>query len=226
MRWMALSYLYIDGNNDNILHKPCPFVLEGTRATLEDILDPQVDENTNQDVAEVISCIRATKFALGQLGELPLCNRLIKEAHAMLMENVRGQEKSPGHFRHSQNWIGGIGSTLKNATFIPPAPEDMTLALSDLEKYINNDKELDTLIRVALIHYQFETIHPFLDGNGRIGRLLITLYLIEQKVLTMPVLYISYYLKKNRIEYYERLSEVHNNGNFEQWVKIFSARTL
>jgi Fic family protein len=195
--------------------------IEGTQATLEDVLDPLIDENANRDVAEVINYIRATEFSIARLKELPLCNRLIKEAHAVLMEGSRGQEKNPGEFRYSQNWIGGQGSTLKNARFIPPAPEDMAAAISDLEKYINGDDELDILICVALIHYQFETIHPFLDGNGRVGRLLITLNLIEKGVLTTPALYISYFLKKNRIEYYDRLSEVRRNGNYEQWVKFF-----
>jgi len=195
--------------------------IEGTQATLEDVLDPLIDENANRDVAEVINYIKATEFSIARLKELPLCNRLIKEAHAVLMEGSRGQEKSPGEFRTSQNWIGGQGSTLKNARFIPPSPEDMTVAISDLEKYINGDDELDVLIRVALIHYQFETIHPFLDGNGRVGRLLITLYLMEKGVLSTPALYISYFLKKNRIEYYDRLSEVRRNGNYEQWVKFF-----
>jgi len=195
--------------------------IEGTQATLEDVLDPLIDENANRNVADVINYIKATEFAIARLKELPLCNRLIKEAHDVLMKDVRGQEKSPGEFRTSQNWIGGQGSTLKNARYIPPAPEDMTEAVSDLEKYINSDDELDVLIRVALIHYQFETIHPFLDGNGRVGRLLITLYLMEKGVLTTPALYISYFLKKNRIEYYDRLSEVRRNGNYEQWVKFF-----
>jgi len=195
--------------------------IEGTQATLEDVLDPLVDENTNRDVAEVINYIKATNFAIAGLRELPLCNRLIRESHAILMEDSRGQEKNPGEFRRSQNWIGGQGSTLKNARFIPPAPEDMVQAISDLEKYINEDNSLDVLICGALIHYQFETIHPFLDGNGRIGRLLITLYLIAKGVLTTPALYISYFLKKNRIEYYDRLSEVRRNGNYEQWVKFF-----
>ena len=195
--------------------------IEGTQATLEDVLDPLVGENANRNVADVINYIKATEFAISRLKELPLCNRLIKEAHAVLMEGVRGQEKNPGEFRNSQNWIGGQGSTLKNARFIPPAPEDMTIAMSDLEKYINGEDELDVLIRVALIHYQFETIHPFLDGNGRIGRLLITLYLMEKEVLTTLALYISYFLKKNRIEYYDRMSEVRRNGNYEQWIKFF-----
>ena len=147
--------------------------------------------------------------------------RLIKETHAVLMEGVRGQEKSPGEFRHSQNWIGGQGSTLKNARYIPPSPDDMQEAMSDLEKYINADDDLDVLIRAALIHYQFETIHPFLDGNGRVGRLLITLFLMEKRVLSTPALYISYFLKKNRVEYYDRMTEVRTKGNYEQWVRFF-----
>lgn len=195
--------------------------IEGTQATLEDVLDPLVNENANRNVADVINYIKATDFAIAKLNELPLCNRLIKEAHAVLMAGVRGQEKSPGEFRYSQNWIGGQGSTLKNARFIPPTPEDMTAAMSDLEKYWSDDDALDVLIRAALIHYQFETIHPFLDGNGRIGRLLITLYLMAKGVLTTPALYISYFLKKNRIEYYDRMSEVRRNGNYEQWIKFF-----
>lgn len=195
--------------------------IEGTQATLEDVLDPMLDENTNRPVGEVINYIKATDFAINRLKELPLCNRLIKEAHKVLMSGVRGQEKNPGEFRHSQNWIGAAGSSLQNASFVPPSPEDMVQSMSDLEKYLNSEDELDILIRVALIHYQFETIHPFLDGNGRIGRLLITLFLMEQNVLTTPVLYISYFLKKNRIEYYDRMTEVRNKGNYEQWVKFF-----
>lgn len=195
--------------------------IEGTQATLEDVLDPMLDANTNRNVADVVNYIKATEFAINRLQTLPLCNRLIKETHAVLMEGVRGQEKSPGEFRYSQNWIGGQGSTLKNARYIPPSPDDMLDAMSDLEKYINADDDLDSLIRAALIHYQFETIHPFLDGNGRVGRLLITLFLMEKKVLSTPALYISYFLKKNRVEYYDRMTEVRTKGNYEQWVKFF-----
>ena len=137
------------------------------------------------------------------------------------MEGVRGQEKTPGEFRRSQNWIGGRGSTLQNARYIPPAPEDMKEAMFDLEKYINGTDGMDELIRAALIHYQFETIHPFLDGNGRIGRLLITIYLIERGILKAPTLYISYFLKKNRVEYYDRMTEVRRSGDYEQWVRFF-----
>lgn len=195
--------------------------IEGTQATLEDVLDPMIEENTNRPVGDVINYIKATEFAINRLKELPLCNRLIKEAHAVLMSGVRGKDKSPGEFRHSQNWIGAVGSTLNNASFIPPSTEDMIEAMSDLEKYINADDELDVLVRAAIIHYQFETIHPFLDGNGRVGRLMITLFLMEQGVLTTPALYISYFLKKNRIEYFDRMTEVRNKGNYEQWVNFF-----
>lgn len=195
--------------------------IEGTQATLEDVLDPLLDANTNRNVADVVNYIKATEFAINRLQSLPLCNRLIRETHAVLMEGVRGQERNPGEFRYSQNWIGGQGSTLKNARYIPPSPDDMQDALSDLEKYINSDDALDVLIRTALIHYQFETIHPFLDGNGRVGRLLITLFLMEKKILTTPALYISYFLKKNRVEYYDRMTEVREKGNYEQWIKFF-----
>ena len=137
------------------------------------------------------------------------------------MEGVRGQEKNPGEFRRSQNWIGPAGCGLKDARYIPPNPEDMVTAMSDLEKYINENQDYDPLVRAALIHYQFETIHPFLDGNGRIGRLLILLYLMEQGLLKEPVIYVSYFLKKNQVEYYDRISEVRRSGNYEQWVKFF-----
>lgn len=195
--------------------------IEGTQATLEDILDPNVDHNANANAAEVINYIKATEYAVNRLNDLPLCNRLIKEIHAVLMADVRGQEKSPGAFRTSQNWIGGTGSSLKNARFIPPSPEDLGDCMSDLEKYIHMDDDTDPLVKAGLIHYQFETIHPFLDGNGRIGRLLIILYLIEAGVLTTPALYISCFLKMNRLEYYDRMSEVRVKGNYEQWIRFF-----
>ncbi|MDO5044881.1 MAG: Fic family protein [Coriobacteriia bacterium] len=195
--------------------------IEGTQATLEDVFDPEITSNTNRDVADVVNYVKAMDYAVNRLDTLPLCNRLIKETHEVLMEGIRGQERNPGEFRYSQNWIGGQGSTLKTASYIPPHPEDMVEALSDLERYINKEDADDDLIRAALIHYQFETIHPFLDGNGRIGRLLIVLYLMKRGVLSSPALYISYYLKKNRLEYYDRMSEVRNKGNYEQWVKFF-----
>lgn len=195
--------------------------IEGTQCTLDDVLDPNASENANIDVGEVINYIHATNFAIARLNELPLCMRLLKETHAELIKGVRGSDKTPGVFRTSQNWIGGQGSSLKNARYIPPNIEDMKDALDELEQYIHSNDSLDPLIQAALIHYQFETIHPFLDGNGRIGRLLITLFLIQKKIISKPVLYISCFLKMNRIEYYDRLSEVRNKGNYEQWVLFF-----
>ena len=195
--------------------------IEGTQCTLDDILNPLMEENTNRNVSDVVNYIKATEFALNRLHSLPLCNRLIKETHTVLMEGVRGQEKSPGEFRYSQNWIGGQGSTIRNARYIPPNPEDMQTAMSDLEKYMNGDDSLDPLIQAALIHYQFETTHPFLDGNGRVGRLLITLFLMEKGILSHPALYISYFLKMNRIEYYDRMTQVRKTGDYEQWVMFF-----
>jgi len=195
--------------------------IEGTQATLEDILDPEVNKRINHPVAEVVNYVKAFNFAIERLQSLPLCNRLLREVHAVLLAEIRGQERTPGEFRRSQNWIGGSSSTLRTARYIPPNPEDMLQAISDLELYIHSDDSLDILLQSALIHYQFETIHPFLDGNGRIGRLLVTLHLMEKKVLTSPLLYLSYYLKSYRLEYFDRLSEVRNTGNYEQWVKFF-----
>ena len=195
--------------------------IEGTQATLEDVLDPLIEKNANQNVADVVNYIKATEYAFERMNSLPLCNRLLKETHAVLMQGVRGQEKCPGEFRTSQNWIGAQGSTIKNARYIPPNPEDMIEAMSDLEKYINGEDTLNVLIKASLIHYQFETIHPFLDGNGRVGRLLITLFLLDKQALHYPALYISYYLKLNRIEYYDRMSDVRKKDNYEQWVKFF-----
>lgn len=195
--------------------------IEGTQCTLEDVLDPELDISANVDVGEVINYVKATQFALERLNSLPICNRLLREIHEVLMEGVRGQEKNPGEFRRSQNWIGAAGCSLKDARYIPPNMEDMEEAMSELEKYINENESYDTLIQAALIHYQFETIHPFLDGNGRIGRLLILLYLMERRLLSKPVIYVSYFLKKNQVEYYDRISEVRRSGNYEQWVRFF-----
>ena len=200
--------------------------IEGTQATLEDILDPLIEDNANRDAAEVVNYVKAAEFAIKRLEELPLCSRLLRETHAVLMSGVRGGEVCPGEFRRSQNWIGGAGSTIKTAAYIPPAPNDMEEAMGSLEKYMNAQDGAAPLVRAALIHYQFETIHPFLDGNGRIGRLLITLYLMEEKALSSPALYISYFLKKNRVEYYDRMTEVRKKGNYEQWVKFFLRAAL
>lgn len=195
--------------------------IEGTQCTLDDVLDPSATDHANEDVADVVNYVHALQYAIRRLAELPLCNRLLREIHTELMRGVRGQEKNPGEFRRSQNWIGAANCGLKDARYIPPNVEDMEQSIRDLERYINEDEAYDPLIRASLIHYQFETIHPFLDGNGRIGRMLIILYLMQQKLLSKPVLYVSYYLKKNQIEYYDRMAEIRKNGNYEQWVKFF-----
>lgn len=195
--------------------------IEGTQATLEDIFNPNIDENINAEVDDVVNYIKAAKYAIKRLETLPLCNKLLLETHKILLSGVRGKEKNPGEFRKSQNWIGGAGSTIKTARYIPPDVLSMKESLSDLEKYINAEAELDDLIRIALIHYQFESIHPFLDGNGRIGRLLIVLYLLKKKVIKTPSLYLSFYLKEHRIEYYDRMSAIRETGDYEQWIKFF-----
>ena len=195
--------------------------IEGTQCTLDDILDPYVDTNKNLDVADVINYISACLYAIERLKKMPLCNRFFREVHERLMKGIRGQEKNPGEFRKSQNWIGPRNCTLTEARYIPPNVEDMDKAMNDLEKYMNEGDDYDPLIRIALIYYQFETIHPFLDGNGRVGRLMILLYLMEQKIITSPIIYISYFLKKNQIEYYDRIMEVRRNGNYEQWISFF-----
>ena len=194
--------------------------IEGTQATLEDVLNPNVNIAVNLEVNDVVNYVNALNYAINRMKELPLCNRLLCDTHKILMQGVRGQEKNPGEFRRSQNWIGSSNSNLQRARYVPPTVEDMHIAMNDLEMFINN-YDMDILLKTALVHYQFETIHPFLDGNGRIGRMLITLMLLADGILTHPVLYLSLYLKSNRIEYYDRLSEVRVKGNYEQWIKFF-----
>lgn len=194
--------------------------IEGTQATLEDVLNPNVNIAINLEVNDVVNYVNALNYAIERMNELPLCNRLLCDTHRVLMQGVRGQEKNPGEFRRSQNWIGSSNSNLETARYIPPIIEDMQIAMSDLEKFIN-DYDMDILLKTALVHYQLETIHPFLDGNGRIGRMLIILMLLADGILRRPVLYLSLYLKINRIEYYDRLGEVRNKGNYEQWIKFF-----
>lgn len=195
--------------------------IEGTQASLIDVLQKNRDNKRIKDTEEIVNYIKATNYAFKRLNELPLCMRLIRETHAVLLSDVRGEEKMPGEFRKSQNWIGHAGSTLKDASFIPPAPNEMNICLSDLEKYMHEDSDVSDLIKIALIHYQFETIHPFLDGNGRMGRLLIILYLREQGLIEYPVLYLSYFFKKNRNRYYELLNNIRIKGEFEEWIKFF-----
>ena len=195
--------------------------IEGTRASLVDVLQKDKGKEKIKDTEEIVNYIKATHYAFKRLNKMPLCMRLIRETHAVLLSNVRGEEKMPGEFRRSQNWIGHAGSTLKDASFIPPAPDEMDICLGDLERYIHEDSTISNLIKIALIHYQFETIHPFLDGNGRMGRLLIILYLREQGLIEYPVLYLSYFFKKNRNRYYELLNNIRIKGEFEEWIKFF-----
>ena len=195
--------------------------IEGTQASLIDVLQKDRNNEKIKDTEEIVNYIKATNYAFKRLEELPLCMRLIKETHSVLLSGVRGNEKSPGEFRKSQNWIGYTGCTLNTASFVPPSPNEMEHSLSDLEKYIHEDSSISNLIKTALIHYQFETIHPFLDGNGRMGRLLIVLFLKERGLIEYPVLYLSYFFKKNRNRYYELLNNVRIKGEFEEWIKFF-----
>ena len=195
--------------------------IEGTQASLIDVLQKDRDNEKIKDTEEIVNYIKAANYAFERLKDMPLCMRLIKETHSILLSNVRGKEKMPGDFRKSQNWIGQAGSTIKNASFIPPSPDEMNICLNDLEKYINENNKVVNLIKIALIHYQFETIHPFLDGNGRMGRLLITLFLKEQGLIEYPVLYLSYFFKRNRNKYYELLNNIRIKGEFEEWIKFF-----
>ena len=195
--------------------------IEGTQCTLDDLLDPFVNDNVNQDVDDVVNYIKAMDYALKLRVSLPLCNRFVRQVHKVLLGSGRGRDKLPGEFRTSQNWLGGQCSSLNNARYIPPNVEDMQVALSNWEKYIHDQDDIDALVKIALLHYQFETIHPFLDGNGRIGRLFVMLFLLEQGILCEPVLYISCYLKVNRVEYYDRMTEVRKTGNYEQWIMFF-----
>jgi len=199
--------------------------IEGTQASLEGVLEFEADlipkENVNE-IKEVINYIRALNYGIERLKELPMSLRLIKEIHRILLEETRGAHRSPGEFRKSQNWIGPPGASLNEAIFVPPPPEVVLPTMGDLEKFFHNkNNNIPPLIKIALIHSQFETIHPFLDGNGRIGRLLITFYLFWQGILSKPLLYLSFYLKKNRADYYDLLMKVRLKGTWEDWIKFF-----
>jgi Fic family protein len=197
--------------------------IEGTQASLDDLFAFERGEKLGNlnDVTEVVNYVKAMNYGIERLQSLPMSLRLIKEIHAILLEGVRGSERLPGEFKRSQNWIGPPGCTLNEATFVPPPPHEAIEAMGDLERYFHDKAKLPFLIDCALIHYQFETIHPFLDGNGRMGRLLITSYLYWKEVLHKPLLYLSYYFKKNRQEYYDRLNMVRDTGNYEQWIDFF-----
>ena len=198
--------------------------IEGTQSSLQDVLAAEakiLSPDTPQDVGEVVNYVAAMNYGLSRLTELPVSVRLIREIHAELLEGVRGSHLTPGQLRTSQNWIGPAGCTLNEAIFVPPPPHEVGPALSELEKFLHADSHLPLLVKIGLAHAQFETIHPFLDGNGRIGRLLITFLLCEQEVLLKPVLYLSYYFKKHRTEYYDHLQSVRDEGTWEDWLKFF-----
>lgn len=196
--------------------------IEGTQSTFEEVLLPRelIEPNKRGDWQEVQNYIAAMNFAIERLKKLPLSNRLLKETHKILMSGVIGEYKQPGEFRKSQNWIGG--NSIKNAIFVPPHDSEVLELMSDLEKFLNNTEiQVPHLLKIAISHYQFETIHPFLDGNGRLGRLLITLYLVSFKLLEKPTLYLSSYFEKNKTDYYDRLMLVRLKSDLTQWVKFF-----
>lgn len=198
--------------------------IEGTQASLVDILEFESAKGRHKymrDVQEVINYVRAMNYGLERLKTLPLSTRLLCEIHEKLLKNTRGSERNPGCLRNSQNWIGPHGCTLNEAAFIPPPPHVMEQAMSDLERYLHNETLVLPLIKCGIVHSQFETIHPFLDGNGRMGRLLITFLLCQQNILSRPLLYLSYYFKQHRLEYYDRLQAVRLNDDWEGWLKFF-----
>ncbi len=198
--------------------------IEGTQSSLQDLLAAEAKllaPDRPQDVNEVINYVSAMNYGLKRLSELPVSVRLIREIHEKLLKGVRGSRLTPGDLRRSQNWIGPAGSTIAEATFVPPPPGEVQGALGNLETFLHGDSDLPLLIKIGLAHAQFETIHPFLDGNGRVGRLLIAFLLCERKVLLKPVLYLSHYFKRHRSAYYDHLQAVRDEGDWEGWMEFF-----
>ncbi len=198
--------------------------IEGTQSTLGDVLEFEAAgrrESRPTDVEEVVNYVGALNYGLERLNGFPLCLRLLREIHERLLEGVRGRHRTPGEFRTSQNWLGPEGCLLPEADYIPPPPHEMKDALGNLERFLHDEGSFPVLIQCAIAHAQFETIHPFLDGNGRVGRLLITLLLCQRGVLDRPLLYLSYYLKAHRAMYYDRLTAIRNDGDWEGWVRFF-----
>ena len=194
--------------------------IEGTQCTFDDLLDPSNSSAFARDVVDVVNYVSAAELAVEAMDSMPLCMRLLRMVHGELLKGVRGANKQPGEIRSSQNWIGPAGCDIQRAAFVPPNLEDMDAALTELEVYINRN-DIDPIVKAALAHYQFETIHPFLDGNGRLGRLLITLLLINDGVLSRPLFYPSYQLKLRRYEYYDWLMRVRETGDYEGWILFF-----
>jgi Fic family protein len=196
--------------------------IEGTQSSLSDLLLFEATQVEKQrDVKEVQNYVRAMEYGLKRLNELPLSLRFIRELHGILLEGVRGAHATRGEFRQSQNWIGSAGATLNEATFVPPPVPEMQDCLNQLEKFLHTDSELPPLVQAAMVHYQFETIHPFLDGNGRIGRLLMTLLLCQKNVLAKPLLYLSAFFEQHRPEYYDLLLKVSQAGAWREWIEFF-----
>lgn len=198
--------------------------IEGTQSSLNDLLEAEAainDARHPSDIDEVLNYVDAMNHGLARLSELPVSVRLIREIHHRLLNGVRGNQANPGDIRRSQNWIGPGGSTVNEAAFVPPPPHEVAGLLSDLEKFIHAAGRIPPLVKIGLIHAQFETIHPFLDGNGRVGRLLITFLLCQADILIKPVLYLSYYFKRHRTRYYELLQAVRDRGEWEEWTKFF-----
>lgn len=199
--------------------------IEGTQSTLDDLLAVELQPRVadlSKDVDEIVNYVEAMNYGLERLASLPLSLRLIREIHGQLMQGVRGADKLPGEFRRDQNFIGSVGVTdIREATFVPPPAAEMKKALSDLESFLHNPEELPALMHVGLAHAQFETIHPFMDGNGRVGRLLITFLLVHGGVLHRPLLYLSLYLKRHRADYYDHLMAIRERGDWEAWLRFF-----
>lgn len=198
--------------------------IEGTQASFGDILEIEAqifDPKRPKDTEEILNYISAMNYGLERLEELPMSLRLIREIHGRLMAGVRGQNATPGEFRTTQNWIGALGSRISDAIFVPPPPAALSAKLGQFETFMVATDRIPLLVRVALCHAQFETLHPFLDGNGRIGRLLITFTLCQKKILQKPVLYLSHYFKQHRSSYYDRLQSVRTCGDWEAWIKFF-----
>ena len=198
--------------------------IEGTQSSLHQLLEAEaqiLDPSRPRDVAEVLNYVTAMSYGLDRLEKLPVCIRLIQEIHAHLLKDVRGTNQRPGEIRTTQNWIGPQGCTLSDASFVPPPPHSLGDCLSDLEKFIHSDDPMPTLIKIGLAHAQFETIHPFLDGNGRAGRLLMTFLLCEREILQSPVLYISHYFRQRKEKYYDHLQATRDLGDWEGWLKFY-----
>jgi Fic family protein len=212
----TINYIYV--RKEAVLSSQ----IEGTQSTLDDLLKYEATELSGipvDDVAEVSSYVKAMNHGLRRLAKMPLSLRLIREIHKELLTNNRGKNKTPGEFRTSQNWIGGTRPG--NARFVPCSPDKLMGALSDFEKFMNAEDDIPELVRAAYLHHQFETIHPFLDGNGRVGRLLITFYLTSRGFLNSPYLYLSLYFKRHRQLYYDYMNDVRNTGDWESWLNFF-----